>query len=207
VRTIDNIKTIVRAIPLEERLLACCDRIGRMARETKGPRMSIPVEPGDDDIFITTTLEDAREELAKAHQSVVELNQRLIERQESFQAQLIRIEDTWRRELAKFQAQVLALREALGKCTFKDWFDSDQTGEVVVSLDAAKVRAALSSPPPPVVKLEDVRPLVVAITSLTNLIICPDDHREENPCRYCDGKANAEELLKTFLTTYPQLNS
>jgi len=105
------------------------------------------------------------------------------------------------RQRDEARAQVLALRETLEKVP--------RIGGLIEHPEDLQelVNAALSTPPPPVVKLEDVRPLVEAITSLTNLIICPDDHREENPCRYCDGQTDAENLLKTFLTTYPQLNS
>jgi hypothetical protein len=115
-------------------------------------------------------------------------------------------------ELAAKDAQIVALREALEQSmrwhNGSHYRHSKCAGEQAVWRQHREVmESALSSPPPPVVKLEDVRPLVEAITSLTNLIICPDDHREENPCRYCDGQTDAENLLKTFLTTYPQLNS
>lgn len=40
-----------------------------------------------------------------AAESIKELNDRLIERQESFQAQLIRIENTWREKLQKANNQ------------------------------------------------------------------------------------------------------
>lgn len=37
----------------------------------------------------------------EAHSAIANLNQRLVERQESFQAQLIRIEDVWREKLTE----------------------------------------------------------------------------------------------------------
>ena len=48
-----------------------------------------------------------------AREAITELNQRLIERQESFQAQLIRIEDGWRERLREKDAQIVALLSAL----------------------------------------------------------------------------------------------
>ena len=43
-----------------------------------------------------------------------ELNDRLIERQESFQAQLIRIEDTWREKLKKKDEEIQLLKFKAG---------------------------------------------------------------------------------------------
>ncbi len=44
--------------------------------------------------------------LEEAQADIRELNDRPIERQESFQAQLIRIEDTWRKKLAAQKAEL-----------------------------------------------------------------------------------------------------
>lgn len=91
---------------------------------------------------------------------LAELNQRLIDRQESNQAQLIRIEAGWREELRGSQAQVLALREALE--TTREAYAMTLIGmgesEVLAVADAA-----LSGPPLPVVPLEDVIPLLDAL--------------------------------------------
>jgi diketogulonate reductase-like aldo/keto reductase len=46
---------------------------------------------------------------------------------------------------AKLRAAADGLAEALGICTFKEWFASDLTGRVTVSLDADQVRAALAA--------------------------------------------------------------
>lgn len=52
-------------------------------------------------------------QLIEAHQAISDLNQRLIERQESFQAQLIRIEDAWREKLSEAREDAKKLRDAL----------------------------------------------------------------------------------------------
>lgn len=46
---------------------------------------------------------------------------------------------------AKLRSAAEGLAEALGICTFKEWFASDLTGRVTVSLDADQVRAALDA--------------------------------------------------------------
>lgn len=106
----------------------------------------------------------------QAQNAVAELNQRLIERQESFQAQLIRIEDGWREKLRESLAQVLALREALEMVL--PMVLSYHQLSVEISVDDPALQfaynravAALSTPPPPCVPLEDVRPLVDALIS------------------------------------------
>jgi hypothetical protein len=48
-------------------------------------------------------------EIGEFRQAIADLNQRLIERQESFQAQLIRIEDTWREKLKEKDTQIVAM--------------------------------------------------------------------------------------------------
>lgn len=44
---------------LVDRLKECRERVARMAREQKPPRMSIPVNWSDDDVFIDEALENA----------------------------------------------------------------------------------------------------------------------------------------------------
>lgn len=51
-------------------------------------------------------LEKLERERNEARQQVAELTQRLQERQESFQTQLIRIEDTWREKLSKYRVEL-----------------------------------------------------------------------------------------------------
>lgn len=111
---------------------------------------------------IARQLERERDE---AREGIHELNQRLIERRESFQAQLIRIEDTWREKLinerAEKDAQIVALREALAIMLdsahprpvenphmFKAW---------------GKAKNILLTAPPPVLTVEDVKPLVALL--------------------------------------------
>jgi hypothetical protein len=52
------------------------------------------------------------DECRKMEVEITELNHRLIDRQKSVQAQLIRIEDGWREKLRESQAQIVALRDA-----------------------------------------------------------------------------------------------
>jgi hypothetical protein len=52
------------------------------------------------------------------------------------------------RDVQTIQKQAILLErfaKALGRCTFRDWFASDDTGEVIVALDAGEVRSALSA--------------------------------------------------------------
>jgi len=71
----------------------------------------------------------------EAASAIAELNQRLIERQESFQAQLIRIEDTWREKLKEQAEQIAALRSALDRIhSCADSPDIDVSGEYQTGL-------------------------------------------------------------------------
>lgn len=76
-------------------------------------------------------------------------------------------------------AQILALRGCLEHLKTRDWFtnlDHPFDG-VLCTLDAAKVRAALSSePPPPMVPYEDVATLLVAF----NVAAGSTDEQETN---------------------------
>lgn len=51
---------------LIERLQECRERIGKMCKEGRPPKMTIPVQWYDDDFFISITLQDA----IRAQQSV-----------------------------------------------------------------------------------------------------------------------------------------
>lgn len=120
------------------------------------------------------TLLEALTILNNRHRTIVaELNQRLIDRQESFQAQLIRIEDTWREKLRESQAQVFALREALEYALDPEYLQEisssrmeDDADQSVVHCAHQMFRAALSTPPPPCVPLADVMPLVEAMDKI-----------------------------------------
>lgn len=49
----------IRQAPLVERLRTASAMIGRMAHDQRPPKMSIPVQPYDEDVFISVTLADA----------------------------------------------------------------------------------------------------------------------------------------------------
>jgi hypothetical protein len=53
-------KQIRESAPLSDRLTDCKDRIGKMCAEGRPPKMSIPSQWNDDDLFICTTLSDAQ---------------------------------------------------------------------------------------------------------------------------------------------------
>lgn len=52
-------------------------------------------------VTLAQTVVKLERERNEARQSIANLNQRLVERRESFQAQLIRIEDVWREKLTE----------------------------------------------------------------------------------------------------------
>ena len=52
-------KQIRESAPLSDRLTDCKDRIEKMCAEGRPPKMSIPAQWNDDDLFICTTLSDA----------------------------------------------------------------------------------------------------------------------------------------------------
>ena len=56
-----ELEALIRQTPLLERLKLASEMIGRMAHDQRPPKMSIPVQPYDEDIFITVTLADAIE--------------------------------------------------------------------------------------------------------------------------------------------------
>lgn len=56
---LEELKERIREVPSPERLEKVLAMIEKMCSETRPPLMSIPVQPNDEDIFITTTIEDA----------------------------------------------------------------------------------------------------------------------------------------------------
>jgi hypothetical protein len=58
-KTFEDIKAQVRETPLPERLDKSRKMIAAMCKGKRPPAMSIPVQHYDEDVFITTTLEDA----------------------------------------------------------------------------------------------------------------------------------------------------
>ncbi len=66
-KTLEDVKAQVRGSGfLSDRINACKNMIGKMCSEGRPPRMSVPVEFWNEDIFIVTTMEDAQAELAAA---------------------------------------------------------------------------------------------------------------------------------------------
>lgn len=59
-------KQVTDSAPLMDRLKEARERIGKMCSERRGPRMSIPVQWYDDDVFICKTIEDAMAALPSA---------------------------------------------------------------------------------------------------------------------------------------------
>lgn len=55
------VKQIRESAPLIERLDKCHEMIGKMCAESRPPKMTIPVQWHDEDLFIATTLQDAQE--------------------------------------------------------------------------------------------------------------------------------------------------
>jgi len=60
-KTIEDIENQIRKTLLVERLEKSRKIIGNLASEGRCPKMSIPVQPTDEDVFISTTLLDALE--------------------------------------------------------------------------------------------------------------------------------------------------
>ena len=59
--TQSELEALIRQTPLVERLRLASEMIGRMAHDQRPPKMSIPVQHYDEDVFITVTLADAAE--------------------------------------------------------------------------------------------------------------------------------------------------
>lgn len=59
--TQSELEAHIRQTPLIERLRTASVMIGRMCTERRPPKISIPVQPYDEDIFISVTLADAVE--------------------------------------------------------------------------------------------------------------------------------------------------
>ena len=53
----------LRSIPLETRIVAAQQMIGKMCSQSRPPKMTIPVQWDDEDFYITNTLGDARERI------------------------------------------------------------------------------------------------------------------------------------------------
>jgi len=98
------------------------------------------------DKFPAIRLNDFLDWSNKREADIRELNDRLVERQESFQAQLIRIEDTWRERLKKAEDNTEKLYAALDDAiSLIDRCSIDETpGDFHDTYKA--VKAALTTP-------------------------------------------------------------
>ena len=56
----DEILEQIKQTPLLERIDKAIDMISAMCRDGRCPKMSIPVQPTDEDVFISETLRDAK---------------------------------------------------------------------------------------------------------------------------------------------------
>lgn len=54
-------KSQIRRIPLSRRLRDSQQIVNSLVREDRRPRMSLPIRPTDEDVFLATTLADALE--------------------------------------------------------------------------------------------------------------------------------------------------
>lgn len=125
-------------------------------------------------------------------------------------------------QIAEKDAQILALREALAAnrentCELlaeRDWWKDETRCEyaeryVTMQNDVKAADAALSAPPPPVCSLEDVRPLVEAIESLTHVRAQHHEWHGAPDMRpyiiHQDRLTSAKEALSQFLTQHPLL--
>lgn len=57
--SITRLEAKIRATPLPDRIAKAKEMISAMCAEGRPPKMSVPVEPTDEDVFITVTLTDA----------------------------------------------------------------------------------------------------------------------------------------------------
>ncbi len=142
-------------------------------------------------------------------QAIAGLNQRLIERQESFQAQLIRIEDEWRSELRGKNAQIFALRKAL-----TDYEEAFCDGPENCSLRcyeevSERAKEALSAPPPAVVALEDVGPLIEAAENTRHYgtTFNPETGKTEGVIVSANSFWKLKESLGTFTAKHESLTA
>lgn len=78
-KSIEAIEQQIRAsASLTDRLRQARQRIAAMCSQKRGPRMSIPAQFDDDDLFISTTLSDAIAEINRLTDRVANL-ERVIE--------------------------------------------------------------------------------------------------------------------------------
>jgi len=62
---------------LQARLEKCHDFIGKMCKDGRPPKMTIPVQWHDEDFFIATTIQDAIAELSALQARITELEEKV----------------------------------------------------------------------------------------------------------------------------------
>lgn len=86
----EDYEKIIRETPLSERLDKCRKAIGDMCAEGRPPKMTIPAQWYDEDIYISTTLMDAKAELATVEdqwKTSLVANSKLLEQRDAWEAE------------------------------------------------------------------------------------------------------------------------
>lgn len=73
----DEIERLIRETPLNERIDKAISMIGSMCAGGRYPKMSVPVHPTDEDVFITTTLLDAKMEIKALREIISSYSERV----------------------------------------------------------------------------------------------------------------------------------
>lgn len=73
-KSLSQLENGIRQTPLAERLEAAQRMISRMCSKGEPPRMSIPAQSSDEDMFIITTLQDAAGEIERLRAALAEIN-------------------------------------------------------------------------------------------------------------------------------------
>lgn len=105
-------------------------------------------------------------------------------------------------KIAEQAGQIVALRGCLEHLRSKDWFNNPYyTTEVVGIINASKVRAALSTPAPKVVPLEEAKALADALENLRDEQNGPplERHKEHWQAAY----DTANKVLAEFNSKHP----
>lgn len=63
--TYEELQEKIRQMPLPDRMDKAAEMIGEMCKNGRPPKISLPVSADDEDVFITTTLQDAKAQLIK----------------------------------------------------------------------------------------------------------------------------------------------
>lgn len=152
-----------------------------------------------------------RELEQKAAEQIEELNQRLIDRDKSIVIQASKIDETWREKLAKKDAQVVALREAV-LTNHNKWeqreckCDLNRTDPHCHRCYCVEMnRAVLSTPPPPVVPLAELQPFLQAVKDYAEFHGGCGHHPEDCPqeAEECKIVASFNRAQLAFFRKHP----